>query len=978
MKKVLLLCLLAVPVFVIGQLRMLDPTFGNGGAVLNKAMPINISSSAMQTNGKIIVGGGIYDTIRYAFSLIRYNIDGDVDLSFGNNGQVIEQINPGTEDRFSTMALQADGKILVAGSTKIYPNTGKSDVVVMRFDSTGKIDSSFATNGFSVVSYLDTTDSYDQAFALLIRSNGKIIVAGQSSGPSPFGYVKSYDTYIQFDVNGKIDSSFGINGKVMTFTNNSDLSVALQNDGKLIAGGKYTLIYPSPYISFDIFSIIRYNQNGKIDSTYGVNGMSDTLSLFNGNSVSIQPDGKVLFAGYDNSFGYYMVIARFDSTGKKDTTFGKHGLSNLLYSTNGSLTFADKIMAQPNGKMMVVGTYNKDFLLMRLKNNGERDSSFCNRGLVTIDLKGQDRDEANNMVVQPSGKMVLIGFSGYDTSALARIGEDTFSNYLHGSVFLDANLNGVKDATEQLFHDVSLTVAKQGSSSLYSSQNGHFDIDLDTGTYVSSVSTMLPYYTSAPASHITNNTTYNNIDSFLFAMQPIQGKRDLSIHLHPYTFARPGFPLQYLMKVRNVGTDTANNVVIKLIKSNKVNFNTASSLPGSVNNDTIKWIITSFLPQQNSSILIDFTVKASPAANIGDTLQFTATISSNKPDLTPADDTINIHQIVGGSFDPNDKTENHGGRITNTQVANGDYLQYTIRFQNTGNDTAFNVYIHDTLSNKLDYSTMQIITSSHNYQMTMSDGKCLFKFPGINLVDSIHNEPGSHGYIVYKVKPLPTVQVGDIIKNTAAIYFDYNLPIYTNTEMTTVVAETFPLKLLTFTARKQDKSNLLNWTTANEINVDHFDIERSGNSREFSKIGSVKAGINNYSYTDNNPTTTPNPIAIGTKPQTIFYRLKMIDKDGQFTYSPVRKLNNSETFSVSIYPNPAKDNLQIQIDSYKKTAMQLQVLSMDGKVILSNSVTVAEGSILQSINITALVNGSYFLKAITTDKDEQVVKFEKL
>ena len=155
---------------------------------------------------------------------------------------------------------------------------------------------------------------------------------------------------------------------------------------------------------------------------------------------------------------------------------------------------------------------------------------------------------------------------------------------------------------------------------------------------------MLPYYTSAPATHITNNTTYNNIDSFLFALQPIPGKRDLSIHLHPYTFARPGFPLQYSMKVRNVGTDTANNVVIKLIKSNKVNFNTASSLPGSVNSDTIKWTITSFLPQQDSSIWIDFTVKASPAANIGDTLQFTATISSNKPDLTTTDDTINIRQ----------------------------------------------------------------------------------------------------------------------------------------------------------------------------------------------------------------------------------------------------------------------------------------------------------------------------------------------
>ena len=136
--------------------------------------------------------------------------------------------------------------------------------------------------------------------------------------------------------------------------------------------------------------------------------------------------------------------------------------------------------------------------------------------------------------------------------------------------------------------------------------------------------------------------------------------------------------------------------------------------------------------------------------------------------------------------------------------------------------------------------------------------------------------------------------------------------------------------------------------------------------RDYSKIGTVKAGANNYSFTDKTPLKA-----------TDYYRLKMLDKDGQYTYSPIRMINNSGTFSINIYPNPAKDNLQIQIDSDRKTALQLQILSMDGKVILSNSVDAKEGSILLSINISALPKGSYFLKATTTDKDEQVVKFEK-
>ena len=192
-----------------------------------------------------------------------------------------------------------------------------------------------------------------------------------------------------------------------------------------------------------------------------------------------------------------------------------------------------------------------------------------------------------------------------------------------------------------------------------------------------------------------------------------------------------------------------------------------------------------------------------------------------------------------------------------------------------------------------------------------------------------------------------------------------------------------------FTARKQDKSNLLNWTTANETNVDQFIVERSANGspdshREFSKIGTVKAGTNNYSFTDNTPLKATN-----------YYRLKMLDKDGQLTYSPIRMINNSGTFSINIYPNPAKDNLQIQIDSDRKTTLQLKVLSMDGKAILSNSVDAKEGSILRSINISALSKGTYFLKVLSLNpllenpplpvpyslqgegREAQVVKFEK-
>ncbi len=194
---------------------------------------------------------------------------------------------------------------------------------------------------------------------------------------------------------------------------------------------------------------------------------------------------------------------------------------------------------------------------------------------------------------------------------------------------------------------------------------------------------------------------------------------------------------------------------------------------------------------------------------------------------------------------------------------------------------------------------------------------------------------------------------------------------------------TLPLHLLTFTAKKANNTNLLNWTTAQEVNTDLFEIERSYNGREFNKIGVVKAnGMNGqYSYTDNNPTTTPN-----SKPQTIFYRLKMLDKDGKFEYSPIRQLTiNNSQFTINIFPNPTHNKLQIQIDSDKKTTLKIDIITQDGKIVLNSNMAATVGSNLHSINITALQSGTYILRVTSFNPplegreayEQSVVKFEK-
>jgi uncharacterized repeat protein (TIGR01451 family) len=183
---------------------------------------------------------------------------------------------------------------------------------------------------------------------------------------------------------------------------------------------------------------------------------------------------------------------------------------------------------------------------------------------------------------------------------------------------------------------------------------------------------------------------------------------------------------------------------------------------------------------------------APPTLNNGDTLRYKALITSVSGgaagvDLTPMDDTSFVAQLVTGAYDPNDKQENVAGKIPLAKITSGEDIQYVIRFQNTGTDTAFTVRITDTLDTKLNWNSLQMTGASHAYKMKVDDGnKITWIFDNILLPDSNVNEPLSHGYIAFRIKAKTTLAAGDYFQNKASIYFDYNLPIVTNNAITVV------------------------------------------------------------------------------------------------------------------------------------------------------------------------------------------------
>ncbi|MEL6356940.1 MAG: T9SS type A sorting domain-containing protein, partial [Bacteroidota bacterium] len=140
-----------------------------------------------------------------------------------------------------------------------------------------------------------------------------------------------------------------------------------------------------------------------------------------------------------------------------------------------------------------------------------------------------------------------------------------------------------------------------------------------------------------------------------------------------------------------------------------------------------------------------------------------------------------------GAYDPNDKLAEPRGYGEENFIEPGQPIDYTIRFQNTGTDTAFTVVVRDTLSELLDMSTIRILNATHDMEIyTDSTRGLAFVFENIQLVDSFTNEPGSNGALSFRIWPVADLQPGTRIENTASIYFDFNAPVVTNTYRHTI------------------------------------------------------------------------------------------------------------------------------------------------------------------------------------------------
>jgi len=372
-----------------------------------------IAASALQADGKIVVTGecanGNGDGVN--FCLARYLPNGALDTSFNATGKVLTAIGQ-SRDYATAIALQPDSKIVVVG----YCDNGSNfDVCIARYLPSGALDASFNSTG-KVVAPIGSSD--DSARALVLQSDGKIVVAGYCNNGSKFAFCLA-----RFLPSGALDSSFNATGKVITsFGTGTDQAQALvlQADGKIIAAGS------CPDGNNYAFCLARYLPSGELDSSFNGTGKVITTIGSGGDAtaISLQPDNKVIVAGACRTGGNYdFCVARYLPNGSLDTSFNSTGTAvNPIGSSD---DYARAIALQPDGKIVLAGycfdSNNSYFCVARYLPSGALDSSFSTDGKVTS-LIGLSQAAALSVALQPDGKVVAAGYcwNGTNDFCLAR------------------------------------------------------------------------------------------------------------------------------------------------------------------------------------------------------------------------------------------------------------------------------------------------------------------------------------------------------------------------------------------------------------------------------------------------------------------------------------------------------------------------------------------------------------------------------
>ena len=433
----------------------LHTRFGSSNTAIQEATAV-----AIQSDGKIVVAGNGGNGTNRDFLVARYTTAGALDTSFGADNDSSGapdgwRLTPvgSDNDRAYGVAVDGSGNIVLAGETDA---SGGPDVAVVRYTSTGALDTSFDSDG-KVTTAIGSAG--DRGRAVRIDANGKIVVGGYSYNGSDQDFA-----VVRYDTDGSLDTDFHSDGKATAAVgtgNDEAHAMVLDADGNILLAG-HSVVGSHPDIALAAFTaggepaaildrgitttaigsgadeanavavdadgkivlagysfgtnadfaLVRYNEDGSLDTGFDSDGRVTTAigsGADEAEAVAVQPDGKIVAAGYRAASGNDdFAVVRYNADGSLDTGFGTGGKVTTAVGSGASR--AQAIAVQSDGKIVAAGYGNDDFAVVRYNADGTLDTGFGTSGVVTTAI-GSGADRAHAMAVQSDGKIVLAGYS---------------------------------------------------------------------------------------------------------------------------------------------------------------------------------------------------------------------------------------------------------------------------------------------------------------------------------------------------------------------------------------------------------------------------------------------------------------------------------------------------------------------------------------------------------------------------------------
>ena len=534
--------------------------------------------------------------------------------------------------------------------------------------------------------------------------------------------------------------------------------------------------------------------------------LSNTVALGanNSDSIIIDVNGNNEIEESEALLVYYLDVSNSNITSIEGLSYFTN--LNQLYCNNNQLTNLD---VSANVDLYYINCNNN--LLTTIDTSAINDLLFgisCNdNNLTSLNLKGignlwniyfqgltyGNNPNLNYICIREIDASTPVSLYSYiqdinTTFGYTNCEVNTYCSFTPGGTFYtiqgnskyDFNNNGC-DAMDTVFQNLKFNIT-DGTTTGFQIANttGSYTIPVQAGTQtITPVLENPSYFNVTPT--IATVSFPSTASPFIqdFCVSPSGVHNDLEIQIIAYG-ARSGYDYTYKIKYRNKGTQIQSGTISYSFDDAVLDYVATNVAYSSLATNIISWNFTNLQPFESREILLTLNLNSAietPPLVSGDSLNFLATING-LTDETPSDNISNLNQAVYNSFDPNDKICLEGNTISPSKI--GDFVHYSIRFENTGTANAQNVVVKDVIDmSKFDVTTLQLVDSSHSCIAKITEGnKVEFIFENINLpFDDLTND----GYVVFKIKTNASLVSGDEITNNANIYFDYNAPIITNT-----------------------------------------------------------------------------------------------------------------------------------------------------------------------------------------------------